>query len=260
NLKMKTSAALLFLVSLASAAPTTPSPAAEAAAVLEGRQIQTLCEQYGYWSGNGYYVNNNMWGRNSGTGSQCTYVDSSSSNHVSWRSTWQWSGGQNNVKSYPYSGRTIQRGRTIASINSMPSVVQWNYNNGNIRANVAYDLFTSTDPNRDNTHGDYELMVWLGRYGDVQPIGNQIGNANVGGRNWQLWSGLNNGMRVYSFVTTQGAITSFNADIKQFFTYLQQSQGFPANQQYLTTFQFGTEPFTGGQTTFQVNSFGANVQ
>ncbi|KLU82945.1 endoglucanase-1 [Magnaporthiopsis poae ATCC 64411] len=253
---MKATTALLFLGSLVSAAPAGTS----AVTPLEGRQLKTLCDQYGYWSGNGFEINNNMWGKSSGSGSQCTYVDTSSSQHVSFRTNWQWSGGQNNVKSYPYVGRQIQRGRTIASINSMPTNVQWNYNNGNIRANVAYDLFTSTDANHDNTRGDYELMVWLGRYGDIQPIGSQIGTANVAGRNWQLWTGMNGNMRVYSFVTTQGAIGSFNADIKAFFNYLQQNQGFPASRQYLTTFQFGSEPFTGGPTTFQVNTWNGNIQ
>lgn len=155
---MKTATALLFLASFASAAP----PTSAVSPLLEKRQLKTLCDQYGYWSGNGFEVNNNAWGKGAASsGSQCTYVDTSSSQHVSWRSQWQWQGGNNNVKAYPYSGRQIQKGRTIASINSMPTNVQWNYNTNNIRCNVAYDLFTSTDPNHDNTRGDYELMIWL---------------------------------------------------------------------------------------------------
>ena len=40
-------------------------------------------------------------------------------------------------------------------------------------------------------------------------------------------------MKVYSFVTAQGAITNFSADIKLFFNYLTSNQGFPASSQYM---------------------------
>lgn len=140
---------LLALLPLALASP------------LESRQITTLCEQYGYWSGNGYEINNNLWGRGSASsGSQCTYVDSASNNGVAWRTTWTWNGSPNDVKSYVYSGRQFARGLKISSIGSMPTSVTWNYNTENVRANVAYDVFTAADPNHPNHGGDYELMIW----------------------------------------------------------------------------------------------------
>lgn len=42
----------------------------------------------------------------------------------------------------------------------MPTSIQWSYDNYNVRANVAYDIFTAQDPNHVNSSGDYELMVW----------------------------------------------------------------------------------------------------
>ncbi len=127
---------------------------------LKKRQVATLCDQ-GYWSGNGYEVNNNEWARASATsGSQCTYVDSSSSAGVSWHTERTWESSPNQVKSYAYSGRQIERGRTIASINSMPTSVFWEYDTSDIAANAAYDFFTSEDPNHANGGGDYELMIW----------------------------------------------------------------------------------------------------
>jgi xyloglucan-specific endo-beta-1,4-glucanase len=43
----------------------------------------------------------------------------------------------------------------------MPTEMTWTYNQtSNVRANVAYDVFTATDPNHVNSSGDYELMVW----------------------------------------------------------------------------------------------------
>lgn len=121
---------------------------------------QSLCDQYSYYSANGYEFNNNMWGRNSGQGSQCTYISFTSSSNVGWRVNWNWANNENNVKSYPYSGRQLPQKRLISQISSLPTSTSWSYSGNNIRANVAYDLFTSTDPNHANSSGDYELMIW----------------------------------------------------------------------------------------------------
>jgi len=145
-----------LLASLAAAAPTRRHG-------LYGRQdpVATLCDPNGYWSGDGYAVNNNNWGREYATsGSQCTYVDSSSSSGVSWHTTWTWEGNEGSVKSYADAGRQVERGHTIASIERMPTSVSWQYNTSDTRANVAYDFFTSEDPNHSTTGGDYELMIW----------------------------------------------------------------------------------------------------
>lgn len=148
---------LLFLSSLAAAAPSAVLPSARVAP----RQVATLCELYGYWSGNGYEVLNNLWGRDSATsGSQCTYVNGASGNGIAWSSTWEWQGAPNNVKSYVYAGTQLQRGRKVSSVNSMPTSITWDYDNMNLRANVAYDVFTAADPNHANSGGDYELMIW----------------------------------------------------------------------------------------------------
>jgi xyloglucan-specific endo-beta-1,4-glucanase len=133
---------------------------------------QQLCDQYGYFAGSGYEFNNNNWGKDSGQGSQCTYVDYHNSNNVGWHSTWSWSGGNDNVKAYPYSGRQLSSKRLVSQIGSLPTSVSWNYAGSNIRANVAYDLFTAQDPNHVTYSGDYELMIWsvqLGLFAPAMP-------------------------------------------------------------------------------------------
>jgi xyloglucan-specific endo-beta-1,4-glucanase len=158
-----------FLLALAFTAPSASSPtmappfsssAAALAAAPERRQLKALCDQYAYWSGNGYEVLNNLWGRDAASsGSQCTYVDGASGG-VQWHSTWTWVGAPNNVKSYVYAGRQVAKGRTIASIGSMQTTAVWKYDNYNVRANVAYDIFTAADPNHVNSSGDFEVMIW----------------------------------------------------------------------------------------------------
>lgn len=150
--------ALAALLAVVAASPV--SAPLEQSVSLERRQAATLCEQYGYYAANGYEFNNNNWGRGAGSGSQCTYVQSTSSSGVSWSTTWQWQGGQDNVKSYANAGKQFARGLKISNIRSMNTNIQWDYQPREIRANVAYDVFTAADPNHDKSSGDYELMIW----------------------------------------------------------------------------------------------------
>ncbi|KXG50757.1 Glycoside hydrolase, family 12 [Penicillium griseofulvum] len=222
-------------------------------------QIETLCQQYGYYSKGSYSLNNNLWGMASGTGSQCLNVNSVSDSGVSWSTTWKWTGGDNSVKSYPYSGFTGLKRQPVSGIGSIPTSVKWSYDNTNIRADVAYDIFTAADINHDPSSGDYELMIWLAKYGEVQPIGSQIGTATVGGITWELWNGANGSQKTYSFVASS-PITSWSGDVKEFFDYLTEKEKYPASTQNILTVQFGTEPFTGGETTFTVSNWSANVK
>ncbi|KAI1275235.1 endoglucanase [Xylaria sp. FL0933] len=216
---------------------------------LAGAQIQTLCDQYGYYSANGYGINNNAWGSGSGTGSQCTYVDQELNPGVQWHATWSWSGNDNNVKGYPYAGRQLGTKKLVSNIGSMPTKAQWRYLGNNIRADIAYDLFTAADPNHDPSTGDYELMIWIGREGGVDPIGSSTGTVSVGGSNWDLWIGYNGPTKVFSFVAPSD-IATWESDVKPFFQHITDTQGFPASSQYLITFQFGTEAFTGSNAEF----------
>jgi len=210
-------------------------------------QQKTLAELYAYWCGDGYELINNLWGKDAATsGSQCTYLDDACGTSVQWHTTWTWHGAPNNVKSYPYAGRQFPRGRKISSISSMPTSATWRYDNENIRANVAYDVFTAEDPNHANSGGDYELMIWLGKYGGVCPIGSPVCSVALAGRTWDLWVGFNGRMKVYSFVPPSGGIIrSFSGDVKEFFNYLQANHKFPASSQNLigTLILFSPSPY-----------------
>ncbi|RAO65734.1 uncharacterized protein BHQ10_001746 [Talaromyces amestolkiae] len=219
---------------------------------------QSLCSQYSSYTSGQYTVNNNLWGESSGSGSQCTYVNSISNSGVSWSTTWAWQNSNSQVKSYANSQLSGLTKKLVSNIGSIPTSVQWSYSNTNINADVSYDLFTAADINHVTYSGDYELMIWLGKYGSIQPLGSQIGTATVAGITWQLWYGVNGSQKTYSFVAPSQQ-TSWSGDILQFFHYLSQNQGFPASSQYLIDLQFGTEPFTGSQTTLTVNNWSAAV-
>lgn len=120
---------------------------------------QTLCSQYATTTSGEYTVNNNLWGESSGSGSQCTYVDGISNSGVAWHTIWNWSGGNGQVKSYANSQLGFTK-QLVSQISSIPTSVQWSYDNTNINADVSYDLFTAADINHVTYSGDYELMIW----------------------------------------------------------------------------------------------------
>ncbi|KAM6484632.1 endo-1,4-beta-glucanase [Trichoderma sp. SZMC 28011] len=218
---------------------------------------QTSCEQYAVFTGgNGYSVSNNLWGQSAGSGFGCITVNSLNS-AASWHADWQWSGGQNNVKSYPNVQIAIPQKRIVNSIGSMPTTASWSYTGSNLRADVAYDLFTASNPNHVTYSGDYELMIWLARYGDIGPIGSAQGTVNINGQSWTLYYGFNGAMQVYSFVAPS-TVTNWSGDVKNFFNYLRDNKGYPASSQYVLSYQFGTEPFTGSGT-LNVNSWTASI-
>lgn len=137
-------------------------------------QISTFCAQYGSYTSGAYSVNNNLWGEGAGSGSQCTKVNSVSGSGVSWSTTWTWSGGSSSVKSYANSGVAFTK-KLVSQVNSIPTSVQWNYDNTNINADVSYDLFTAADINHVTYSGDYELMIW---YDQQQVLMCKVGNAD----------------------------------------------------------------------------------
>ncbi|KAB8273791.1 concanavalin A-like lectin/glucanase domain-containing protein [Aspergillus minisclerotigenes] len=222
---------------------------------------QELCAQYDSASSPPYSVNNNLWGQDSGTGSQCVYVDNLSSSGAAWHTTWTWNGGEGSVKSYSNSAVTFDK-KLVSDVQSIPTDVEWSQDNTNVNADVAYDLFTAADQNHVTYSGDYELMIWLARYGTIQPIGTQIDTATVEGHTWELWYGttIQAGaeQKTYSFVSAT-PINTFGGDIKKFFDYITSNHNFPASAQYLINMQFGTEPFTGGPVTFTVPNWTAAV-
>ena len=131
------------------------------------------------------------------------------------------------------------------------------YKGSDLVCNVAYDLFLSSSADGD---AEYEIMIWLGALGGAGPIsstGSPIATPTIAGHQWQLFSGPNGEMQVFSFVAPSST-ENFSTDLKQFLTYLQENQDLAATQ-YLTDVQAGTEPFSGQDAQLTVSSYSVTV-
>ncbi|KAI9065962.1 glycoside hydrolase family 12 protein [Trametes sanguinea] len=196
-----------------------------------------------------YTLCQNLWGANTGVGSQSTTLLSSSGNSVSWSTTYQWSQSPNNVKSYANVYHNTAKGMQLQDIVTAPTTWQWYYQSASsdLAADVSYDIWTGVPQSGDpaSAASSYEIMIWLSDRGGVGGIGNVVAqNLKLGGHTWTLKHGPNSNWDVFSFITAEGDITNFNADLNDFFQYLIDQQGV-AKTQYLQAIQAGTEPFTG---------------
>lgn len=89
-------------------------------------------------------------------------------------------------------------------------------------------------------------MVWLaalGGAGPISSIGSPVATPTIADVSFNLFSGPNGVTTVYSFVAASEA-TDFSGDLLDFFSYLEENEGF-SESQFITTLEAGTEPFTG---------------
>ncbi|EME85576.1 glycoside hydrolase family 12 protein [Pseudocercospora fijiensis CIRAD86] len=223
------------------------------------------CDQWGSAATGGYKVYNNVWNkRAASSGSQCFSISGLANGVLSWSTTWSWTGGKGQTKSYANAALTSLKPKQISAISSIPSTWSWtNTASGTVVADVAYDLFTSSSASGDK---EFEIMVWLAAFGGAGPISStwgadgsetSIGSTTIGGINFKLYKGPNGKMTVYSFVASR-TVNNFNGDLKQFFNYLVSNQKFNKNQ-YLVSVGAGTEAFEGQGVTFTTTKFSVSV-
>ncbi|GMF23100.1 unnamed protein product [Phytophthora fragariaefolia] len=205
-----------------------------------------------------YTVYNNLWAEdNDPKGGQCTEVTGSTSSSVSWKTSFNWAGDSWQVKSFANAALKFSP-KQVSAIKSIPTNIAYKYTyDGNIIANVAYDLFTSSTETGDV---EYELMVWLSALGGAWPLtdsGKPIKTVTAGGVEFDLYQGFNKKVKVFSYVAKKSA-TSFNGDLKYFFDQLPADNTLPQTQ-FLQKVEAGTEPFQGKNATLVVSGYSAKV-
>jgi hypothetical protein len=213
----------------------------------------TDCAPFGSITVGRYWLNNNLWGQNSGSGTQCITSSSSSGTQIGWSTNWSWTGQSNSVKSYDSSvlgwhwGVKVPNTGLPTQLSANRNVnTSWQYavtQNGANTLNVSYDLWlhTISNPTFANNPTD-EVMVWTFRAGGAGPVGTRQATVSIGGTNWDLYRG-NIGWNVFSFVRTTNT-TSVSLNLRDFLNNLV-SRGWMANSKFLTSVEAGTEVFIG---------------
>ena len=63
--------------------------------------MNQLCENGAMLIQDKYYLFNNLWGADTGSGSQCTWTAASKESPMAWRTSWHWSGPAWTARSHP---------------------------------------------------------------------------------------------------------------------------------------------------------------
>ncbi|KFH45203.1 Endoglucanase-like protein [Hapsidospora chrysogenum ATCC 11550] len=203
--------------------------------------------------------------------SPCTRVVSADNDSASLHVYWEWDGERHDFSSYPYVGKELEEKKTVASIGNIWTSASWSYYDGDARANVTYDMLTAADQGHDTSSGDFGLIIWLARAGEVYPIGDSVSLAYLDGIECEIFDGFNGDMHVFSYVAPlEQPIRDSQGDLRVFFDHITDNNSFPADEQHLliqwidvweenstndehAVLQFGTEPFLGNPAIFTVS-------
>jgi hypothetical protein len=157
----------------------------------------------------------------------------------------------------------------VSSISATGIQTSWTYSDAGVTGsyNATYDVWFSTgsggDPSAAGPSGGY-LMVWFYKPSDNQPIGSTItnGTVTIGGKQFNIWYGTNNGKPVVSYVAQQ-KMTSWTFSLGAF---IQDAVGRTCTGTtkclqsgwYLTNVFSGFEIWNGG-VNLQTTDFGVTV-
>ena len=222
-----------------------------------------------------YWVNNNWWGGNTGTGETCIWSNCSTGDLAGWGQSFNWTGQAGAVKTYAaliygwqWGWKTNAGGQRL--VTTLPLQLStskavncgWNFavtQTNTITINVAYDLFAHTVSNAGtNDDPTDEIMIWLYRANGAAPLGGkQNGTLNAGGGTFDLYSGDNTRWKVHSYVRQTNATTAV-LNLMDFMHDLA-TRGLVSNTKYLSSVQAGSEIFSG-QGQVQTNGFYCRVQ
>jgi len=239
----------------------------------------TITQQYGdahVMCPKDYIVQNNAWGQNPFSGQTLSFGPG-----AKFKVTGQSGMGTTTPEGYPsiwtgaYNNRSTANSglpRAISSIAAGSIMTSWTWDATGVAStssyNAAYDVWFSTgsggDPTASGPSGGY-LMVWYYKPSDNQPIGttlsNGMGTATIGGKNFSVWYGQNNGKPVVSYVAQQ----NFNSWTYSLGDFIQDAikrncgSGMCLNSSwYLTNVFAGFEIWKGG-VGLETTDFGVTV-
>lgn len=215
----------------------------------------TICERYGSTTVGQYVVQNNRWGTDA---THCITVTNSG-----FRISQQDGSSTTGPVSYPsmflgchYTNCSpgTNLPKQLSTISAVSSSISFNFVS-NAVYNAAYDIWLDPTAKKDGVN-QTEIMIWFHQQGSIQPIGSPVGNTNLGGRSWQVWTGNNGGNNVVSYVASS-SLSSWSFDMMPFINDTK-NRGYANNSWYLTSIQAGFEPWRGG-VGLAVNSFSASV-
>jgi hypothetical protein len=225
-----------------------------------------LCKQYDSTVVGNYVVQNNRWNNDlPGPPDQCIEVIGQSDGGPGFAITKQTGSAPTNGKpaSYPSIHIGCHYGNCspgtklpieVKSIKKAETSITLKYVAG-ATYDAAYDIWLDPTPKKTDVNKQ-EIMIWLNKQGSIQPVCCAVGDADIAGKNWKVWSGSNGANEVVSYVAPS-AISNMTFNVLDFIADLVK-RGKITDAFCLTSIQAGFEPWQG-RPGLKVEGFQAAV-
>ena len=197
-------------------------------------------------SGDSYVVQNNAWGDTPG---QCVTPRDGGFTITKAEGDLEFGGAP---KSYPsiFAGEHYGEGSNTASLPVKVTEIGSARTSARITEadgayNAAWDIWANSSPDSPDENDDTEIMVWADTKGGPTPIGTKVDTITVEGRSYDVWQGKGpGGTDVVSYVDQKKTTTP---DIPLApFVKDSISRGATSPNSFITSVQFGFEPWKGG--------------
>jgi len=216
-----------------------------------------------------YYLFNNLWGANFGSGKQCIWEVADNGSSIAWSTKWSWSG-QMQVKSFDSvvlgwhwqkPTTTYLTGLPLKLSSKQPVRTSWTYNisqnSSNATFNITYDLWLHSIPNPNQDNPSDEVMLWLYSQGGVHPVGLPVATVTMDGTSWELWEGTRSTWKVHTFVRSKNTTGAQTLNLSDFLNYLVSNKGV-SSAKYLTGVEAGSEVWLGN-SELDTSSYSTDV-
>src|SRR5438309_12015239 len=105
---------------------------------------------------------------------------------------------------------------TVPSVTS-PGTVTTTYRTSTVAGgawDASYDIWFNPNATTADNLGGLEMIIWLTSQGSVQPLGSEVASSvTIGGRNYNVWYGVNGNRASVSFVLGDQTTSVDNRDL-----------------------------------------------
>ena len=112
---------------------------------------------------------------------------------------------------------------------------------------ASYDIWFNPNATTADNLGGLEMIIWLTSQGSVQPLGSEVASSvTIGGRNYNVWYGVNGNGATVSFVLGNPTTSVDNLDLGPLAAFAV-DRGYMPSTWYLIDVEAGFEPWQGGE-------------
>jgi hypothetical protein len=112
--------------------------------------------------------------------------------------------------------------------------------------NVAFDLWTNSQPTTSGQPNGSEIMIWLSSRGEAQPAGSKVARVRIAGASWEVWRMRMSDWSYIAYRRVRGVRSVTNLNLLSFIKDSVR-RGSTSRKWYLIAAEAGFEIWKGGE-------------